>query len=257
MHRKGEDICKKCHSQVIYDTYYDPQYGARGTAHPGDKVSRTKIGTLKRSRPPGQRTRARAWADNAQRPNDIPDNDDLREHTAPHDGRDPTIRDTRDNHIHSSDHVIKMRIFMAMEQCYGSDDQRTLDAKADWEAALRAHRDALDEDAQAEQRLLESKKHIERLQRTLSRAQEDVLTQKSLIHKKQDEFVHAAAKLNELHQNKQRLELLVQEADHAHRRRAQQIYTADSTRDARERHTRAICTLLGGRHAPQPPIAPH
>ena len=34
MHRKGEDICKKCHSQVIYDTYYDPQYGAKGHRTP-------------------------------------------------------------------------------------------------------------------------------------------------------------------------------------------------------------------------------
>ena len=132
-----------------------------------------------------------------------------------------------------------------MEQCYGTEDQRTLDAKADWERALRAHRQAQEEDAHAEQRLLESKQHMERLQRNLSRAQEDVLAQKTLIHNKQDEFVHAAAKLDELQRTKQRLELLVQEADHAHRNRAQQIYAADSTRDARERHTRAICTLLG------------
>ena len=235
---------QKCHSQVIYDTYFDPQYGARGTARTGSRVSTTTVGKLKRPRRTHRRARVQGGMDDAPYPTDIPHNDDPLTN-APAQGHSSTALAAQGSHANSSDHDIKMRIHMAMEQCYGAEDRRTLDAKAEWERALRAHRQAQDEDARAEKRLLESKQHMERLQRDLDRAQKDVLTQRTLICTKQDEFVREAARLGELERDKQRLATLVQEADHAHRKRAQQIFTADSTRDARERHTRAICTLLG------------
>ena len=53
-----------------------------------------------------------------------------------------------------------MRIYAAVAECYGAADQRTLDAKADWEAAVRMHREAEGADALAEQQLLESKKRM-------------------------------------------------------------------------------------------------
>ena len=118
MHRKGEDICKKCHAQVIYDTYYDPQRGARYTSQRGEKVSETKVGKLKRPRPRKAKTRAWASAANAQRPNDIPDNDDLDYNPTLQGVRVPVFRNTRDPPHDNSDHVIKMRIYAAVAECY-------------------------------------------------------------------------------------------------------------------------------------------
>ena len=186
---------------------------------------------------------SKGGADNAPYPTDVVRDDD-RTHDAPAQGNDTTLA-AQNSLSRNSDHDIKMRIYMATEQCYGAKDRRTLDAKEEWQCALQAHRQAQDEGTRAEKQLLESKQNVERLQCDLDKAHEECLTQRALICQRQDEFIQEAAKLGELERNRQRLAALVQEADQTHRKRAQQIFASDPARDAREKHTRAICTLLG------------
>ena len=126
--------------------------------------------------------------------------------------------------------------------------KKTQEAKSAYEEAIKAFREATNQKGTKnwiERQLLDSKKSIGRLERSRDKADDDIAQQKKLLQQKKEELKQGLSDLQSMEDSRQQLDKDIQKANQEYAQKAHELYMAETSQDAKTRHAKMVCALIG------------